>query len=83
MLPYVFTTLFSRVICLPNLFPTRQNTSWDWAKHEVVGHRWADLSEHGFGVALLNDSKYGHSVTDQNTLNLSLLRSPKVNLKDR
>ena len=29
---------------------------------QVCGHKWADLSEHGFGVALMNDSKYGHSV---------------------
>uniref|UniRef100_A0A3Q2SY03 alpha-mannosidase n=1 Tax=Fundulus heteroclitus TaxID=8078 RepID=A0A3Q2SY03_FUNHE len=39
--------------------PTHWNTSWDWARFEVWGHKWADLSEHNFGVALLNDSKYG------------------------
>ena len=39
--------------------PTHYSTSWDRARYEVPGHRWADLSEHGFGVALLNDSKYG------------------------
>ena len=50
-----------------------QNTSWDAAKHEVVGQRWADLSEFGYGVALINDCKYGHSVTHRNILNLSLL----------
>ena len=55
-----------------------QSTSWDAAKHEVVGHRWADMSEHGFGVALINDCKYGHSITQRNMLSLSLLRSPKV-----
>ena len=55
-----------------------QNTSWDAAKHEVVGQRWADLSEFGYGVALINDCKYGHSVTHRNVLNLSLLRAPKV-----
>ena len=41
--------------------PTHQNTSWDWAKFEVVAHRWADLSEPDYGLALLNDSKYGHA----------------------
>ncbi|XP_071792288.1 alpha-mannosidase 2C1-like [Asterias amurensis] len=56
--------------------PTHFNTSWDSARYEVVGHKWADLSEHGFGVALLNDSKYGHSCHD-NIMRLSLLRSPK------
>ncbi|KAG2470848.1 MA2C1 mannosidase, partial [Polypterus senegalus] len=56
--------------------PTHWNTSWDWARFEVWGHKWADVSEHGFGVALLNDCKYGYSV-HRNTLTLSLLRAPK------
>lgn len=55
--------------------PTHENTSWDQAKFEVPGHRFADLSEPGFGVALLNDGKYGHSARG-NVLGLSLLRSP-------
>ena len=55
--------------------PTHANTSWDAAKFEVAGHRFADLSEHGYGVALLNDGKYGHHARG-NTLGLSLLRSP-------
>ncbi len=54
---------------------THENTSWDAAKFEVPGHRFADLAEPGFGVALLNDGKYGHSVRG-NVLGLSLLRSP-------
>ncbi|KAF4081342.1 hypothetical protein AMELA_G00160170 [Ameiurus melas] len=57
--------------------PTHRNTSWDWARFEVWGQKWADLSEHGFGVALLNDCKYGHSV-HQNIMTLSLLRAPKA-----
>uniref|UniRef100_A0A8C9SHG0 alpha-mannosidase n=1 Tax=Scleropages formosus TaxID=113540 RepID=A0A8C9SHG0_SCLFO len=57
--------------------PTHRNTSWDWARFEVWGHKWADLSEYGFGVALLNDCKYGYS-TYRNTLSLSLLRAPKA-----
>ncbi|XP_037539458.1 alpha-mannosidase 2C1 [Nematolebias whitei] len=57
--------------------PTHWNTSWDWARFEVWGHKWADLSEHNFGVALLNDSKYGYSI-HQNTMTLSLLRAPKA-----
>uniref|UniRef100_A0A673CTM3 alpha-mannosidase n=1 Tax=Sphaeramia orbicularis TaxID=375764 RepID=A0A673CTM3_9TELE len=56
--------------------PTHRNTSWDWARFEVWGHKWADLSEHNFGVALLNDCKYGYSV-HKNTMTLSLLRAPK------
>ncbi|XP_050955778.1 alpha-mannosidase 2C1 isoform X1 [Labeo rohita] len=57
--------------------PTHRNTSWDWARFEVWGHKWADLSEHGFGVALLNDSKYGYSIHG-NIMTLSLLRAPKA-----
>ncbi|WP_421722957.1 alpha-mannosidase [Bauldia sp.] len=54
---------------------TRRNTSWETARFEVAGHRFADLSEHGYGVALLNDGKYGHHAL-HNELGLSLLRSP-------
>ncbi|XP_074248750.1 alpha-mannosidase 2C1 isoform X2 [Saimiri boliviensis] len=57
--------------------PTHYNTSWDWARFEVWAHRWMDLSEHGFGLALLNDCKYGASVRGS-TLSLSLLRAPKA-----
>jgi len=39
------------------------NTSWDAARFEVCAHRWVDASEPGFGVALLNDAKYGHDAT--------------------
>ena len=54
---------------------THRNTSWDKAKFEVVGHKYADLSNHDYGVALLNDCKYGYMVLD-NILDLNLLRSP-------
>jgi alpha-mannosidase len=54
---------------------THRNTSWDEARFEVAAHRFADLSEHGYGVALLNDGKYGHHAIG-NELGLSLLRSP-------
>lgn len=55
--------------------PTHRNTSWDYARFEVVGHRYADLSDNDYGVALLNDCKYGYKVYD-NILDLNLLRSP-------
>jgi alpha-mannosidase len=55
--------------------PTHENTSWEQARFEVCAHRWADLSEAGYGVALLNDCKYGYDVRGD-TLRLSLLRSP-------
>lgn len=54
---------------------THRNTSWDQAKFEVCGHKWADLSEGDYGVALLNDCKYGYDA-HENVLRLSLLRSP-------
>jgi len=55
--------------------PTHRNTSWDYARFEVVGHRYADLSDNNYGVALLNNCKYGYKVYD-NILDLNLLRSP-------
>ncbi|MFF2449861.1 alpha-mannosidase [Neobacillus sp. NPDC058068] len=55
---------------------THNNTSWERAQFEVCGHRFADLSEAGYGVSLLNDCKYGYDVK-QNVLRLSLLRAPK------
>ena len=54
--------------------PTHFNTSWDVAKFEVVAHKWVDISEDNFGVSLLNDSKYGHSVYN-NEIGLTLLKS--------
>jgi alpha-mannosidase len=56
--------------------PTHYSTSFDRARYEVPGHRWADLSEHGFGGAVLTDSKYGYSCYGGD-LRVSLLRSPK------
>ena len=56
--------------------PNHWNTSWDQARFESVGHRFADLSERNYGVALLNDCKYGYDVKD-NLLRISLLRSGK------
>ena len=54
--------------------PTTKNTSWEAAKFETVGHKWADLSESGYGAALMNDSKYGYDVHD-GVLRLTLLKS--------
>jgi alpha-mannosidase len=52
---------------------THFNTSYDIARFESPAHFWADLSEEGYGVALLNDCKYGHAIHD-NVIRLSLLR---------
>lgn len=53
--------------------PTYRNTSWDAARFEVCGHKWADLSEGNYGVSILNDCKYGWSAVDS-TLCLTLLK---------
>jgi len=58
--------------------PTHRNTSWDAARFEVCAHTWADVSEPGFGVAVLNDGRYGHDCLGDagtTTMRLSLLRS--------
>ncbi len=54
--------------------PTHYNTSWDAAKFEVCAHKYADLSEYGYGVSLINDCKYGHSIHD-GVMALTLLKS--------
>lgn len=54
--------------------PTHANTSWDTAKYEVCAHRWADLSEGGYGVSLMNDCKYGYSIRD-GRMRLTLLKA--------
>jgi alpha-mannosidase len=55
--------------------PTHWNTSWDYARFEVCAHKWVDVSEGNYGVALLNDCKYGHDVKDS-VLRLTLIKSP-------
>ncbi len=57
--------------------PTHYNTSWDLARFEVAAQKWVDLAEGGYGVALLNNGRYGHDVQG-NTMRLTLLRSPKA-----
>lgn len=54
--------------------PNHWNTSWDQAKFETVGHRFADLSERNYGVALLNNCKYGYDIKD-NKMRLSLIKT--------
>ena len=54
--------------------PTHTNTSWDLAKDEVPAQKWVDLAQRDYGVAILNDCKYGHRVKGH-TIELNLLRS--------
>src|SRR5262249_48175487 len=55
--------------------PTHRNARWDQARCEVAGPRFADLSEPGYGLALLNDGRYGYHALGSE-LGISLLRSP-------
>ncbi|MFI7383848.1 alpha-mannosidase [Streptomyces sp. NPDC049813] len=63
--------------------PTHANTGWDAARYEICAHRWLRVAEESYGVALLNDSTYGHDVTRTpheaglgTTVRLTLLRAP-------
>ncbi|WP_405923321.1 alpha-mannosidase [Streptomyces sp. NBC_00035] len=66
--------------------PTHTNTSWEAARFEVYGHRWVHVGEPGYGVAVINDSTYGHDVSrtvredggTTTTVRLSLVRAPRV-----
>ncbi len=51
--------------------PTTENNSYEIAKFEVCNHKWSDLSESRYGVAILNDCKYGISA-DGSHLRLTL-----------
>lgn len=54
--------------------PTHCNTSWDAARFETCAHKWADLSEDGFGVSLLNNCKYGYDI-HEGVMALTLIKS--------
>lgn len=55
--------------------PVHQNTTQDMARFEVSAQKWVDLSQADYGIALLNNGKYGHSL-HKGRLELNLLRSP-------
>lgn len=65
--------------------PTHANTSWDAAKFEICAHRWIQVAEPGYGVAIVNDSTYGHEARRRaragggtsTVVRLSLLRAPR------
>jgi alpha-mannosidase len=66
---------------------TSTNTSWDAARFEICAHRWLRVAEPGYGVAVVNDSTYGHDVSrpapgdargaGATTVRLSLVRAPR------
>ncbi len=53
--------------------PVHKNTLADFARFEVCGHKYADLSDGGFGLAILNDCKYGFDAT-RSSLGITLLK---------
>lgn len=55
--------------------PTHRNNRFDEAMFEVCAHKWADISENGYGVSLLNDCKYGVNA-EENVIKISLLKAP-------
>lgn len=56
--------------------PRHRSDSWDAARFEVCAHRFVDVSEPSFGVAVLNDGPYGHGL-DEHGVRISLLRAAK------
>src|SRR5262249_12674026 len=52
----------------------------DERKFEVPSHQWFDLTDHSgkFGVTILSDCKYGSDKPDDQTLRLTLLRTPGI-----
>ena len=55
---------------------TKPLTPFEEAKYEAPFHRWFDAAEAGYGVAVLNDGKYGGVVRD-GVASMSLLKSPR------
>ena len=55
--------------------PTHWNTSFDLTKFEVAAHKWADLSEGGYGCSILNDCKYGYDIHNSH-MRITLMRAP-------
>lgn len=57
--------------------PTHNNTSWQRAQYEMCIHKWVDVSDNGYGISLLNDSKYGCDVKHGN-MRLTLLKAGRA-----
>ncbi len=56
--------------------PTHPSSPWDAAKFEVCAHRYVSIAEPSFGVAVLNDGRYGHSILD-GAIRVSLARAAR------
>ncbi len=56
--------------------PTHASNSWQAAMFEVCAHRFVDLAEPEFGVAVLNNGRYGHGLFD-GRVRVSLARAAR------
>ncbi len=54
---------------------TKTDNRIDFAQFEIPAHKWVDVYDGKYGVAILNDCKYGHRVKD-GLISLNCLRSP-------
>ena len=57
--------------------PTHRSKQSDRDRYEVCNHRYTALCDGGMGAAVLNDGKYGVSVSD-NEIRLTLLKAPMM-----
>ena len=55
--------------------PTFANDPFETAMFECCAHQWVDLSEADYGVAILNNCKYGHDIAG-NLMRITLMRGP-------
>lgn len=63
--------------------PIHTNTNWDAARFETVAHRWVQVAEPNYGVAIANDRTYGYDISREvvegvssTTVRMSILRAP-------
>lgn len=54
---------------------TKSDNKIDFAQFEIPAHKWVDVFDGEYGIAILNDCKYGHRVKD-GLISLNCLRSP-------
>ena len=54
---------------------TKDETSIEKAQFEICAHKFVNVDKDNYGLALINDCKYGHRVKD-GLISLNLLRSP-------
>ncbi|MDD3946853.1 MAG: glycoside hydrolase family 38 C-terminal domain-containing protein [Clostridia bacterium] len=80
--PTVFAEEVTCEIQMGNLKRSTGNrTKKDKAQFEICAHKWIDMSEGGYGISVLSESKYGWRVKE-GLISMNLLRSPMYPAKD-